>query len=76
MTTTAYNPNPIMVAVGGTVTWKNNDSISHTSTADGGAFDSGILGPGASFSKTFQAAGSFTYHCGIHPNMVGTVTVQ
>jgi plastocyanin len=64
------------VSVGSTVTWTNNDTVSHTSTADAGGFDSGILGPGAAFSKTFQSAGSFTYHCAIHPGMVGTVTVQ
>ena len=38
MTTTAYTPNPITVAVGGTVTWTNNDSTTHTSTANGGAW--------------------------------------
>ena len=41
MTTTAYTPNPITVAVGGTVTWTNNDSTTHTSTANGGAWNSG-----------------------------------
>jgi plastocyanin len=25
---------------------------------------------------TFQSAGTFPYHCTIHPNMIGTVTVQ
>ena len=34
------------------------------------------IAPGASFSKTFTSAGSFPYHCTIHPGMVGTVTVQ
>lgn len=54
----------------------NNDNTTHTSAADGGAWNSGNIAPGASFSQTFQTAGSFTYHCAIHPNMVGTVTVQ
>jgi plastocyanin len=76
LTTTAYNPNPITMSVGGTVTWMNNDSITHTSTSDGGSWDSGTMAPGASFSHTFQTAGTFQYHCAIHPNMVGTVTVQ
>ena len=75
-TTTAYNPNPISVSRGDTVTWVNNDTTTHTSSADGGAFNSGSIAPGASFSQTFQTAGSFTYHCAIHPNMVGSVTVQ
>jgi plastocyanin len=54
----------------------NNDTTTHTSTGSNGAWDSGSIAPGASFSRTFPAAGSFTYHCTIHPGMVGTVTVQ
>ena len=76
MTTTAYAPNPIAVSVGGTVTWTNNDSITHTSVADAGAWNSGTIAPGGTFKMTFAAAGSFPYHCSIHPGMVGTVTVQ
>ena len=76
LSTTAYAPNPVTVAVGGTVTWTNNDTISHTSTADGGAWNSGSMAPGQTFSQTFSNAGTFTYHCGIHPGMVGTITVQ
>jgi plastocyanin len=74
--TAAFNPNPIMVSVGSTVTWTNNDSISHTATSNTGAFDSGLIGAGGSFSFTFQSAGTFPYHCTIHPGMVGSVVVQ
>jgi plastocyanin len=35
-----------------------------------------VIGPGRTFSRTFQTAGSFQYHCSIHPGMVGTVSVQ
>jgi plastocyanin len=76
LTTTAFAPNPIAVSVGGTVTWTNNDSVTHTSTADGGAWNSGSIAPGATFSRTFSSAGTFQYHCMIHPGMVGTVNVQ
>lgn len=76
LTTTAYSPNPVSVPVGGTVTWRNNDNTTHTSTANGGSFDSGTIAPGASFSRTFPTAGSFPYHCTLHPGMVGTVNVQ
>ena len=76
LTTTAYNPNPVTVQRGGIVTWTNNDSIPHTSTSDAAGWNSGTLAPGASFSMTFQTAGTFPYHCTIHPNMVGTVNVQ
>ena len=76
LTTTAYAPNPVTVSPGGTVTWTNNDSIAHTSTGDGGAWNSGSIAPGAKYSRAFPTAGTFSYHCAFHPGMVGTVTVQ
>jgi plastocyanin len=76
LTTTAYSPNPLNVTVGTTVTWTNNDNTPHTSTANSGQWSSPAIGPGGQFSTTFTSAGSFTYHCTIHPGMVGTVNVQ
>jgi plastocyanin len=32
--------------------------------------------PGSQFSFTFSTAGTFQYHCAIHPGMVGSVVVQ
>ena len=75
LTTTAANPNPVMVTAGTTVRWSNSDSVQHTTTADGGAWN-GSLNGGATFDFKFPSAGTFTYHCTIHPNMVGTVVVQ
>ena len=74
LTTTAYAPSPVTVAAGGSVTWTNSDSTAHTST--GPTWNSGSIAPGASYTMTFPAAGTFTYHCAFHPGMVGTVTVQ
>jgi plastocyanin len=76
LTTTAYAPNPLNVAVGGTVVWVNNDVTAHTSTADNGTWNSGTIAPGRSFSRTFSSAGTFLYRCAIHPGMMGTITVQ
>jgi plastocyanin len=76
LTTTAYSPNPVSISVGGTVTWTNNDATAHTATGDDGSFSSGSIAPGATFSRTFPTSGTFTYHCTIHPGMVGTVTVR
>ena len=72
----AFSPNPIDVAVGTTVTWTNTDVVSHTSTADGAAWNSGTIPANGQFSFTFPTAGTFPYHCTIHPGMVGTVTVH
>jgi plastocyanin len=62
--------------VGDSVTWINNDSTTHTSTSDGGTWDSGSIAPGRAFSQRFSAAGTFPYHCTLHPGMVGTIRVQ
>jgi plastocyanin len=72
----AYSPDEITVALGDSVTWINLVSVSHTSTADLGGWNSGTLAPGQQFELTPQSTGTFTYHCAIHPGMVGTVVVQ
>jgi plastocyanin len=72
----AFAPASQTVKAGETVTWTNDDSTEHTVTADDGSFDSGRLAPGATFTHTFAAAGTFAYHCTIHPNMTAKVVVQ
>ena len=72
----AYAPDELSVAVGTTVTWTNTDSTAHTSTSDVNGWDSGTVAPGGQFSFAFQTAGTFAYHCAIHPGMVGTVVVR
>ena len=72
----AYMPDDLSVTVGTTVTWMNSDSVSHTSTSDAAGWNSGVVAPGGQFSFAFQTAGTFPYHCTIHPGMVGTVVVR
>src|SRR5919106_543489 len=81
LTTDAYQPNPVQVGVGDTVTWTNDDAQPHTVTSGEGAtpdgtFDSSIMAPGATFEHTFTEAGEYPYFCLLHPNMVGTVSVS
>ncbi|MDE3077668.1 MAG: cupredoxin family copper-binding protein [Chloroflexota bacterium] len=71
-----YSPATLTIHTGDTVTWTNAGSIAHSVTADDGSFDSGLLNHGASWSMTFSAAGTYTYHCAPHPWMKGTVVVQ
>ena len=72
----AFTPDDIEIDAGTTVTWTNTDSVAHTSTSNVSGWDSGIIGPGRQFSFTYQTAGTFPYHCTIHPGMVGTVVVH
>ena len=71
-------PNPVTVAVGGTVTWNNTDtaSSSHNVTSDTGIFVSQNFANAGTFSFTFQTRGTFPYTCTRHAGMAGTVTVQ
>ena len=70
-----YQPDPVVVQVGGKVTWQNQDTAPHTATADDGSFDTGVIEKGKLGSETFKKAGTYTYFCEIHPTMHGTVEV-
>lgn len=73
----SYSPSPDTVTVGQTVSWKNNDSMTHTATADVSGFDTGNIGAGATSTPiTMSTAGSFPYHCNIHSGMTGILVVQ
>jgi plastocyanin len=72
----AFGTNPLNVSVGSTVVWQNSDGTSHDPTADGGAFNLPSIRSGGQGSFTFSSPGTFPYHCGIHPNMIGTIVVQ
>ncbi len=65
----------ITVPVGTTVVVRNDDSAGHTWTADDGSFDSGLIDGGGTFEFTFTEAGTFAFHCEVHPAMTGTITV-
>lgn len=69
-----FEPSQLTVKAGTTVTWKNEDSTVHTVTGTG--WDSGQVQPGAEFQKTFDTAGTYDYHCSIHPSMTGKVVVN
>ena len=58
-----------------TVLWVNEGKVPHTVTADDGSFDSGQLNPGDSYIVTFLGSGRLSYHCELHPEMVGSVNV-
>jgi plastocyanin len=73
----SFSPNPATVRAGQTVAWRNADSLTHTATQDASGFDTGNITAGATSTPIlFNTAGSLSYHCSIHPSMVGTVTVN
>jgi plastocyanin len=72
----AFNPSSITVSVNTTVKWTNKDNTAHTVTSTTGAFDSGSVGSGGTYSHQFTTTGTYSYKCTIHSNMNGTVVVQ
>lgn len=71
----AFAPATLTVKKGSTVTWTNSDSVPHTVTGDNGGPSSERLSNGQSYSYVFDTAGTFAYHCAVHPSMHGTVVV-
>jgi plastocyanin len=72
----AYQPDPVTVPAGESVTWTWEDQGNqHSVTADDSSFESCLQGAGSTFTTTFAKAGTYPYHCSIHPQMKGSVTV-
>jgi len=67
---------PMKVAVGSKVTWVNEDAIAHNVIGQDGAFKSGTLDKGDTFTHEFTAAGLFKYTCTFHPGMDGVIQVE
>jgi plastocyanin len=80
-----FAPDDVQITAGSVVTWKNDDTASHTVTSGtvqnntptpDGRFDSGILNAGDSFQFVFDKAGEYPYYCMIHPWMTAKVTAS
>lgn len=71
-----FNPTPLTVKAGSTVTWTNMDDEPHTVVSDTGVFKSGGMDTNESFSYKFDKPGTYRFTCSIHPRMVGTIVVQ
>ena len=72
-----FNPTPLTVKAGTTVTWTNKDDIPHGIASSTNAFaKSRALDTDQSFSFTFTTPGTYQYFCYVHPHMVGSVVVE
>src|SRR6266850_1522660 len=77
-----FSPSSVTIGPGDQVRWTwGSSGHSTTSGSPGlpnGIWDSGIRNQGATFTRTFNSAGTFPYYCTPHGgccNMVGTVMV-
>jgi plastocyanin len=87
-----FTPETTRAAAGKTVQWVNNGLLTHTTVSDNNVWTSGQLtggmpttyagtSGGQSYNYTFNTAGTYSYHCVLHPpatypGFVGTVIVS
>lgn len=71
----AFSPGSITASVGDVIAFTNKDAASHTATLDDGSCDTGGIAADATGALTFSAAGTYPFHCKIHPDMTGTIEV-
>jgi plastocyanin len=76
----AFHPTEVRVPRGARVTWLNCEGANidaHTTTSDAGVWSSESMRAGASYSRVFDQAGRFEYHCVPHASfMRGVVIVE
>lgn len=79
----SFDPNPIEISAGESVTWINHDNEIHDITSGndgeegmGQEFASSTLSSGKSFTHTFDKAGIYPYFCSFHESMSGEVIVK
>ena len=84
----AFSPSNVVISLASrnTITWFNADlngpyggasgTDHRLKSDDGTTFQSGIIPPEGVYQAPFSAPGTYTYHCEIHPEMTGTVTVN
>ena len=71
----SFYPSPATIHRDQSVVWRNWDTVTHHLVFDDGSIDTGTLAPGTLSQPTTIGAGNRSYHCTIHPTMVGTVVV-
>ena len=72
----SYSPASVTISKGQSVEWVFDDNgLPHDVVDDAGGFRSDLVTEG-SYTHTFDAAGTFAYHCTPHPRIVGAVVVR
>ena len=71
----SFTPAAITVPAGSTITWTNRDDVPHNIVSTERKFKSPVLDTEERFSHRFDAPGTYSYFCSLHPKMIGTVAV-
>jgi plastocyanin len=71
-----FGPGKLTVDKGSEVTWTNQDDIPHSIVVGALGVHSKALDTDKAFSYRFDKAGTFSYVCGLHPQMHGQIVVK
>ena len=73
-----FSPATQTLHVGDVVQWGNTGTVPHTVTFDSQSYltDPTLLAPGDTWEIKFTQAGTYPYHCTLHPGMDGTLVVK
>jgi hypothetical protein len=76
----AFGEPPLIIYKGERLRWVNLDTLTHALVADGSGVPDFLktdeLAPHGEQSFIMTTTGTTTYHCAIHPEMVGTLVVR
>ncbi len=72
----SFSPSSLSIRAGTRVSFTNQSPEDHTFSANGGAFESGVIAPGQSWTFNFASRGSFPYFCRLHPYMTASIAVS
>ncbi len=74
----AFHPQVVVVSLGSTVTFPNNDGFDHNVFSHSGTaqFNLGFYGPGSSRSHIFTNSGIVRVYCNVHARMTAFVVVR
>jgi plastocyanin len=73
----SFTPSTITATTGQVIAFSNTGGTGHTATLDGGQCATGTINPGKSDGLVFTTAGTYKFHCAIHPTqMTGTITIS
>lgn len=71
----AFAPKTISVAAGTRLTFRNHDDVPHSIVIPDLQVNSGMLDTDDKFETALTKPGTYTYFCGVHPQMTGKITV-
>ncbi|PWT85243.1 MAG: hypothetical protein C5B57_03325 [Blastocatellia bacterium] len=72
----SFYPSPATVRSEQVIVWRNSDTVTHHVVFDDMSVDTGTLAPGTLSQPITVRPGNWSYHCAIHPSMVGGMNVM